>query len=70
MIGLDFVSYRIVNDHGEPCLFRKVGFKTVDDTIPDDWVWDSCSDDEYYADPPELGKPGFHEATSTTSRKP
>jgi hypothetical protein len=61
VIGLDHESYRIVDDKGEPILFSKDGFKILDNTIPEDWVWKRYSEDEYYADPPELGRPGFYE---------
>jgi hypothetical protein len=61
VIGLDHESYRIVDDKGEPILFPKEGFKILDATIPEDWVWKKFSADEYYADPPELGRTGFYE---------
>lgn len=61
VIGLDHESYRIVDNKGEPILFPKEGFKILDDTIPADWVWKRYSEDEYYADPPALSRPGFYE---------
>lgn len=61
VIGLDHESYRIVDNKGEPILFPKDGFRILDDAIPQDWEWKRFSDDEYYADPPELGRPGFYE---------
>ena len=61
VIGLDHESFRIVDNKGEPILFPKEGFKTLDNTLPEDWIWKRYSEDEYYADPPELGRPGFYE---------
>jgi hypothetical protein len=61
VIGLDFESYRILDDKGEPILFPKEGFQVVDDAIPENWAWDRHSDDEYYAGPAELQLPGFYE---------
>lgn len=61
VIGLDHESYRIVDNKGEPILFPKDGFKIVDDAIPEDWIWKRFGEDEYYADPPELSRPGFYE---------
>lgn len=61
VIGLDDEYYRMVDNNGEPILLPKQGFKVVDNTMSEDWVWKRYSEDEYYADPPELGRPGFYE---------
>jgi hypothetical protein len=61
VIGLDHESYRVLDDKGEPILFPKEGFQVVDHAIPEDWIWDRYSDDEYYAGPTELQLPGFYE---------
>jgi hypothetical protein len=61
VIGLDHDSYRIVDDMGEPILLPKDGFEIIDNTIPGDWIWERYSEDEYYADPPELHARGFYE---------
>src|SRR5947209_3590867 len=61
VIGVDHESYRIVDNKGEPILFPKKGFRILEDAIPEGWVWNRYGDDEYYADPPELAKPGFYE---------
>lgn len=62
VIGLDHDSYRVIDDIEEPILLPKIGFKVVDDTIPENWIWNRFSDDEYYADPPGLHERGFYEA--------
>src|ERR1700733_12008825 len=51
VIGVDHESYRVVDDKGEPILFPREGFRVVDDTIPQDWIWDRQSGDEYYGGP-------------------
>lgn len=61
VIGLDEEYYRIVDDYGEPVLFEKFMFNVVDDAIPDDWIWQRNSDDDYCADPPGLNVRGFYE---------
>jgi len=61
VIGLDHDCFRVIDDKCEPILFPKGGFKLVDDSVPPDWVWQRESDDVYYADPPELARPGFYE---------
>jgi hypothetical protein len=61
VIGVDHESYRVVDDKGDPILFPREGFRVVDDTIPQDWIWDRPSDDEYYGGPEGLQTPGFYE---------
>jgi hypothetical protein len=61
VIGLDHESFRLVDNKGEPILFPKEGLKILDTTIPEDWMWKRYSEDEYYADPPELGRQGFYD---------
>jgi hypothetical protein len=61
VIGVDHASYRVVDDKGEPILFPRKGFRVVDDAIPQDWIWDRQSDDEYYGGPERLQTPGFYE---------
>jgi hypothetical protein len=61
VIGLDYESYRVVDDYGEPIVLPKLGFRIVDEAIPDEWVWDRYSDDEYCSGPKELEIGGFHE---------
>jgi hypothetical protein len=61
VIGLDQESYRLLNDLGEPILYPRQAFRVVDQTVPNNWVWDRYSEDEYYAGPKELERPGFYE---------
>jgi hypothetical protein len=61
VIGLDHESFRVLDDKGEPILFLKSLFSVIDDRIPEDWIWERYSSDEFYANPPELHEPGFYE---------
>ena len=61
VIGVDHESYRVVDDKGAPILFPREGFRVVDETIPQDWIWDRQSDDEYYGGPESLQTAGFYE---------
>jgi hypothetical protein len=61
VIGLDHESFRVVDDKGDPVLFPRNVFDIVDESVPQDWIWDWFSEDEFYASPPELHAPGFYE---------
>ena len=61
VISLNHGSYRVIDDDGVPALYSKSMFETVDSSIPDDWVWERYTEDEYYAHPPELSSKGFFE---------
>lgn len=62
VIGIDFEDYRVIDDSGEPYLFRHGMFDVIDDSIPEEWV-KSFGEDifEFYIDPPGLDQPGFYE---------
>ena len=60
VIGLDDKYFRLIDDEGEPILFPRPLFNVVEDTIPEDWIWDRY-DDAYYADPPGLNVRGFYD---------
>ena len=61
VIGVDHASYRVVDDKGEPIMFPREGFRVVDDSIPDDWIWDRQGEEEFYGGPESLQTPGFYE---------
>lgn len=61
VVGLDQVSYRLLNDGGEPILYDKSLFEVLETTIPADWVTINGNDGDYYTDPAELAAPGFYE---------
>ncbi len=61
VIGLDHDSFRVLNDNGEPIIYAKEMFDVIDSDVPSDWVWERYTDDEYYANPPELSVRGFYE---------
>jgi hypothetical protein len=61
VIGLDDEYYRIINELSEPVLYPKGLFDIIDSYIPNEWVQNWYSDNEYYIDPPELAEPGFYE---------
>lgn len=62
VIGLSYTYFRVVDDYGEPILIPRDAFEVLDEFIPSDWIWERFSDDEYYANPPELSARGFYEA--------
>ena len=61
VIGVSDEHYRVINELNEPILYPKGLFNIIDSYIPNDWVENRYSDDEYYIDPPGLDKPGFYE---------
>lgn len=61
VIGLDWESFRIINDLLEPVLYSKELFEIDEPTIPSDWVEQTFDDGEYYIDPPEFSEAGFYE---------
>lgn len=61
VVQISDLSYRLVNDDGDPVLYRKDRFVVVDDRIPNDWVRDEYPDGEYFAGPPETETRGFWE---------
>ncbi len=61
VIGLSERYVRLLDDNGEPILFPRPLFAVVEDSIPEDWIWDHYDVDAYRADPPGLNVPGFYE---------
>lgn len=61
VVGISDDYYRVISDFNEPILCERAMFDVVNGTIPDDWIWERYSNDEYYADPPGLNAPGFYE---------
>ena|ERR1700690_279817 len=61
VIGIDYDSYRIIDEIGEPILYPKYLFDIIDPSIPESWIREEHETDHYYIDPPELSAPGFYE---------
>lgn len=61
VIGIEADYYRIVDDRGEPLLYPKYLFETVDSTVPDDWVRWEPEPGEVYAGPRDFADSGFWE---------
>jgi hypothetical protein len=61
VLGIEADQYRILSDEGRPYLYPPELFDIVDASRPADWVV-TVSDDQTYAYPVELGRPGFFEA--------
>jgi len=61
VIGINYEDYRVVDDIGEPILYPKYLFEVIDPSVPETWIREEYSPDEYYIDPPELCRPGFYE---------
>jgi hypothetical protein len=60
--GYDWKYYRIVDDRGEPLLYRKRFFDVVDPYEDPRWVKDGPFEDGvYYVDAPGCAEPGFYE---------
>ena len=59
--GIEANGFRILNDSGRPYLYPPHLFKLVDSHEPCDWVTEYGEDEERYAYPPPLNKPGFFE---------
>lgn len=61
VVQISDISYRLVNDGGDPVLYDKDWFVVVDDRLPDGWVRDEYPDGEYFIGPPETESRGFWE---------
>ena len=61
VIGIEANDLRILNDAGRPYLYPARLFQLVDSREPCDWVTEYGEDEERYAYPPPLNKPGFFE---------
>jgi hypothetical protein len=61
VVQVDDVYYRVVNDSGEPILYKKDRFVVIDERIPDDWIRTDHPDGEYFIGPPETETRGFWE---------
>ena len=61
VIGIDFDSYRVVNDDNEPVLYPKSMFDIVEADYPSTWIKSVFDDGEYYIEPPEFSEIGFFE---------
>src|SRR4051812_40656789 len=61
VIGVDWDSYRIINNHGEPILYPKELFDVLDTCIPSGWMLAEHEDDAWYFDPEKVHRPGFYE---------
>jgi hypothetical protein len=61
VLGLDWLSYRVVNDGGEPALYLKFLFDVIDAAIPPGWEFDEGDEGTYYLDPIVTSRPGFYE---------
>lgn len=61
VIGIEFDSYRIVNDKLEPVLYAKELFEVIESSYPSDWIKTEFDDGEYYIEPPEFSEIGFFE---------
>jgi hypothetical protein len=59
--SMEYDSYRLVNDAGEPVLFPCVLFDVLDDFVPGDWTRKSDGEGFCWWGPPELASRGFFE---------
>ena len=60
-LEIDYESYRVINEIGEPILYPKYLFIVIDSYIPQSWIKDNYEDGQYFIAPPELNKKGFYE---------
>lgn len=61
VIGIDELSFRIVDESGEPTLHPKSFFLDCEITAPDEWQYQEYGDGEYTYLPLELSSRGFFE---------
>ena len=61
VIGIEADDFRIMNDHGEPCLYAPRIFQVIDDSPGVDWEWKVGTEGERYAYAAVLAAPGFFE---------
>jgi hypothetical protein len=61
VLGLDWLSYRVVDDDGEPALYLKFLFDVIDAAIPPGWAFHEYDEGEYYFAPIVTSRPGFYE---------
>ena len=62
VIEINSEYYRVVNDNGEPILYKKPLFEVIDRRIPAAWEMVEYEDGDYFLNPVGVGGPGFYEA--------
>lgn len=58
LVEIDWESYRVINDGGEPILYPKKWFEPIKE-IPSDWVKRECDDGQYFIYPKEFNRRYF-----------
>lgn len=61
VIGVEADYYRLINDHGDPCLYEAGQCEIVDFDEPSFWVSETGEDGEQYSYPLEFHEVGFFE---------
>ena len=61
VLGIEYASWRIVDDAGEPILFSPHAFEVVDPREPDDWIETRDEDGERHAGPAAFSARAFYD---------
>ncbi len=69
VIGIEADDYRILNDFGQPYLYRAKLFQVTDSSEPDDWITEYGDDGERYSYPRKLNVAGFFEDYFDNNKK-
>ena len=61
VIGIEADYFRILNDHGTPCLYPSYIFEIISSDEPEDWITEFGEDGERYSYSYDLNEVGFFE---------
>ncbi len=50
VLCIEYGWYRIINELGEPALFPSIAFNIIDNTLPNNWIVQESTEEEYEHD--------------------